>query len=345
MSAKASSPLPCPLSSRWRRARGRIARPPSRLGLAAARPAPGCRGRSLDLSHDRHCRTHPTGRLPEDHAGRERLRPASLARSPGGPRRSDRCRPAGPRGRPEPARPLPADGGRPRRPQGGRGPGTPARGPRARGVAAGERRILRARSRRPDRGPDRGRAGRGPGGVHGGGGDVASPRRKARLPAPHPQAAFRGRSHGVPDDAAARHERQGHRGLRLAHPPPADGRDPERVEAGRERRDLRRGRRRPHAHRIPLHGGCREAGPAARRGRGANDGRSRGPRSRDRARPRGGAEDTAEDLAPDLGGGRRGGRTLRVEHGRLPRLPRRPGGGGLAVASGLGHRGRDRDRP
>ena len=50
-----------------------------------------------------------------------------------------------------------------------------------------------------------------------------------------------------------------------------------------------------------------------------------------------------EDLAADLGRGRGGGRPRRRERGRLPRLPRRPRGGGLAMAARLGHRRRDRD--
>ena len=122
--------------------------------------------------------------------------------------------------------------------------------------------------------------------------------------------------------------------------------DPERGEAGRDGRDLRRGRRRPHGHRVPLRRPGGEAGPAAAGGRRPDDGRPRGARSRGRARPEGAAPKTppktwpltwavAEAVAGRAGVNADGYRDYRGV----------PVVGAWQLAARMGHRRRHRDRP
>ena len=118
--------------------RGRSA---ARLGLAAARPARRGRRRGLDLPDDRDprcagARAPLTTMLASDVSAIDHWLGGR-----GEPRRGDGGRPAG---APDVSEllALARRTGATRRPQGGAGAGPPARDPGARGLAAGERRVL-----------------------------------------------------------------------------------------------------------------------------------------------------------------------------------------------------------
>ena len=174
----------------------------------------------------------------------------------------------------------------------------------------------------------------------------AGARRQAHVPAAHPEAALRQHADGVRAGADPRRRRRTPFAVfAFRIHPAADGRRGERGELRPVGRDLRAST--PTAASSPRAAFEEQVAALGLLPAEAQRARTAAPRSSATPAPPGrgtGAGDAPEHLAADVVGGGGGGRAIRRERGRLPQLPRGDGGGLLALASGVGHRARERDR-